>query len=94
MGPRNAKMQQGLLDRASQAFSVRSKPFWDLTAAQKVGLLSSCERARGVAKCVCVCVSVCVCGVCMCVSVCVCVCAVCVCMCVCVCVCVCVLVFL
>ena len=43
VGPRNAKMQQGMLDRASQAFSVRSKPFWDLTAAQKVGLLG-CGR--------------------------------------------------
>ena len=37
VGPRNAVMQQGGLDRSSQAFSVRSKPFWDLPAAQKVG---------------------------------------------------------
>ncbi|XP_076456794.1 mRNA-capping enzyme-like [Babylonia areolata] len=36
VGPRNGKMQQGMLDRASQAFSVRAKPFWDLTAAEKI----------------------------------------------------------
>ena len=36
VGPRNGKMQQGKLDRASQAFSVRCKPFWDITTSQKV----------------------------------------------------------
>ncbi|KAK7091176.1 mRNA-capping enzyme-like [Littorina saxatilis] len=36
VGPRNAKMQQGLLDRSTQAFSVRLKPFWDVTTSQKL----------------------------------------------------------
>lgn len=36
VGPRNAKMQQGLLDRASQPFSVRAKPFWDISTVPKV----------------------------------------------------------
>ncbi|PVD31857.1 hypothetical protein C0Q70_07276 [Pomacea canaliculata] len=36
VGPRNAKMQQGLLDRASQPFSVRAKPFWDISTVPKL----------------------------------------------------------
>lgn len=36
VGARNTKMQQGLLDRARQPFSVRAKPFWDVTVSQKL----------------------------------------------------------
>nr|KAG5691358.1 hypothetical protein BaRGS_033407 [Batillaria attramentaria] len=36
VGARNYKMQQGLLDRARQPFSVRAKPFWELTVSQKL----------------------------------------------------------
>ena len=36
IGARNTKITQGLLDKTKEPFSVRIKPFWDLTAARKV----------------------------------------------------------
>ncbi|KAL8575961.1 hypothetical protein ACOMHN_051979 [Nucella lapillus] len=36
VNPRTAKMQSGSLDRATQAFSVRAKPFWDISTAAKL----------------------------------------------------------
>lgn len=36
VGARNAKMQLGQLDRARQPFSVRAKPFWEITVCRKL----------------------------------------------------------
>ncbi|ESO99998.1 hypothetical protein LOTGIDRAFT_213204 [Lottia gigantea] len=36
IGPRHAKIQQGMLDKNIESFSVRSKPFWDVTISQKL----------------------------------------------------------
>jgi len=36
VGARNAKMQEGRLDKTKEAFSVRMKPFWDIVTARKV----------------------------------------------------------
>ena len=36
IGPRHTKMQQGLLDKTKEPFSVRAKQFWDIQIARKV----------------------------------------------------------
>lgn len=36
IGPRTLKMQQGLMNRSTQPFSVRLKPFWDITTSEKI----------------------------------------------------------
>ncbi|XP_041360929.1 mRNA-capping enzyme-like [Gigantopelta aegis] len=36
IGPRYLKMQNGLLDRTKEPFSVRAKPFWDVTVSRKL----------------------------------------------------------
>ena len=36
IGPRHAKIQQGRLDKTREPFSVRAKPFWDVTTAKNV----------------------------------------------------------
>ncbi|XP_053382775.1 mRNA-capping enzyme-like [Mercenaria mercenaria] len=36
VGARNSKIQQGLLDKTKEPFSVRVKPFWDIVTARKI----------------------------------------------------------
>ncbi|XP_064597086.1 LOW QUALITY PROTEIN: mRNA-capping enzyme-like [Liolophura sinensis] len=36
IGPRYAKMQKGLLDKSRETFSVRAKPFWDVSLSRKL----------------------------------------------------------
>lgn len=36
IGPRHMKMQQGLLDKSKEPFSVRAKQFWDIQTARKL----------------------------------------------------------
>lgn len=36
VGPRNTKVQQGLLDKTKEPFSVRMKPFWDIVTSRKI----------------------------------------------------------
>lgn len=36
IGARNTKISQGLLDKTKEAFSVRAKPFWDVSVARKL----------------------------------------------------------
>ena len=37
IGARNTKIQQGMLDKSKEPFSVRAKPFWDVSVSRKVG---------------------------------------------------------
>ncbi|XP_050415572.1 mRNA-capping enzyme [Patella vulgata] len=36
IGPRHAKIQHGMLDKNKEPFSIRSKPFWDVTMSEKL----------------------------------------------------------
>ncbi len=36
IGPRYAKIQQGHLDKTREPFSVRAKPFWDISTTRQV----------------------------------------------------------
>ncbi|KAL5013443.1 hypothetical protein ScPMuIL_007713 [Solemya velum] len=36
IGPRYVKMQQGALDKTKEPFSVRAKPFWDVSVCRKI----------------------------------------------------------
>ena len=36
IGPRHVKIKSGQLDKLKEPFSVRMKPFWDVSTARKV----------------------------------------------------------
>ena len=39
IGPRHEKIRRGQLDKSSEPFSIRAKPFWDLVTAQSVRII-------------------------------------------------------
>ena len=42
IGPRHEKIKAGQLDKAKEPFSVRLKPFWDISEVRKVSVFVVC----------------------------------------------------